>query len=241
MIDRDEGRRATRGERGARGEEGQRGWESRRAARVTDVSRVVADASRKGGPSLSRGGWGPPARARRVFSPMWLHEKTRANCLVFARIREVGGPRRLVETASRRGNAAPRVARCRRATNDRRRVEVRAADEVDVSFETPHHHHPPRTSPCAPWSRRSPPSGRYVRKPPCPRRSSSSSGRSPTGACDGPPSRPRFRPVGRRPRAERLCGGRSARHRFAVNREGWSRSESVRVLRLLQIGTDAET
>ena len=178
--------------------------------------------------SHAAGGARPPVPVG--FFAHVLHEKTRAGRLVFARIREVGGPRRLVETASRRGNAAPRVARCRRATNDRRRVEVRAADEVDVSFETPHHHHPhaPRTSPCAPWSRRSPPSGRYVRKPPCPRRSSSSSGRSPTGACDGPPSRPRFRPVGRAPRAERLCGGRSARHRFAVNREGWSRRISPR-------------
>ena len=145
-----------------------------------------------------------PSRAVGFFRRCGTTKRRGQNCPVFARIREVAGPGRLVETARRRGNASPRVVRSCRATNDRRRDEVRAADDVGVSFETTHRSHAPRTSPCAPWSRRSPPSGRYARTPPCPSRSSSSSGRSPPGACDGPPSRPRLRPVGRRPRAERL-------------------------------------
>ena len=186
-----------------RGEEGQRGsGEPKRDICHVHIARVVEDASREGDRAPHAAGRALPSR--RVFSPMRHHEKTRANCPVFARIREVAGPGRLVETARRRGNASPRVVRSCRATNDRRRDEVRAADDVGVSFETTHRSHAPRTSPCAPWSRRSPPSGRYARTPPCPRRSSSSSGRSPPGACDGPPSRPRLRPVGRRPRAERL-------------------------------------
>jgi len=200
----DEGRVTTSDAREARrGEEGQRGsGEPKRDICHVHIARVVEDASREGDRAPHAAGRALPSR--RVFSPMRHHEKTRANCPVFARIREVAGPGRLVETARRRGNASPRVVRSCRATNDRRRDEVRAADDVGVSFETTHRSHAPRTSPCAPWSRRSPPSGRYARTPPCPRRSSSSSGRSPPGACDGPPSRPRLRPVGRRPRAERL-------------------------------------
>ena len=197
---RDDERRAGSEAWGGRSE-GVRRAEARCLPR-THRGRVVEDASREGDRAPHAAGRALPSR--RVFSPMRHHEKTRANCPVFARIREVAGPGRLVETARRRGNASPRVVRSCRATNDRRRDEVRAADDVGVSFETTHRSHAPRTSPCAPWSRRSPPSGRYARTPPCPRRSSSSSGRSPPGACDGPPSRPRLRPVGRRPRAERL-------------------------------------
>lgn len=187
-----------------RGEEGQRGsGEPKRDVCHVHIAEETSR-TRRGKATEPRNAAGRALPSRRVFSPMRHHEKTRANCPVFARIREVAGPGRLVETARRRGNASPRVVRSCRATNDRRRDEVRAADDVGVSFETTHRSHAPRTSPCAPWSRRSPPSGRYARTPPCPRRSSSSSGRSPPGACDGPPSRPRLRPVGRRPRAERL-------------------------------------